>query len=81
MKNFTKELIVSIATEMYKDDGKFFSESYSQSIWEKRGWPEVDDIIIYRLLDSHIKFLRCLDEYNGTEKKLWKKRDILGRIK
>jgi hypothetical protein len=83
MKNYTKEILVAVATEMYHTDGKTHSESYSQKVWVERGWPVVDNDKIYTILDSYIKFLRCTDEYNETETRdsIWQKRDILGRIK
>lgn len=81
MKNFNKELLISIAEEMYRRDGKYYSESYSSVLWKQRGWPEVDNEIIYKLLDSYIRFLRHMDEYNGIQQELWKTKDIFGRIK
>ncbi len=83
MKNFSREMFVAIATEMYHVDSKIYSESYSQSIWEERGWPKVDDKEVYAILDSYIKFLRMMDKYEGKETRdsTWRSRDILGRLK
>lgn len=83
MKNFSRDMFIAIATEMYHIDGKIYSESYSQTLWKERGWPEVDDKEIYVILDSYIKFLRTMDKYEGKETKdsIWRGRDILGRLK
>jgi len=66
MSTLSKEQLIVIAEEMYSD-GTFFSEHYSEYAWKQKGWPPVDDVRIYKILDSYIKFLRTTDEYHGKE--------------
>lgn len=66
MKKYTKDKVVKIAKEMYKE-GTFFSEKYSDDEWNDRGWEEIDDKILYEALDSYIKFLRKMDTYGQKD--------------
>jgi hypothetical protein len=82
MKKISKEEIMKIAQEMYEHDGTYFSERYSSSAWDKRGWPTIDDPIVYKMLDAHIKLLRTYDEYiDENREEPLKRRDIFGRVK
>jgi len=62
----SKDELMKIAEQMHAD-GKIYSESYAPSCWKLHKWPEVDDDIIYKALDDHLRFLRRIDEYNGGD--------------
>lgn len=83
MGKLTRDDIVKIAEQMYREDGTHYSERYSQRVWKSRGWPEIDSDLVYQMLDAHIKFLRTMDQYSGSgsNEDIWRERDILGRVK
>ena len=66
MKKLTRSQINQIALEMF-EEGSYYSESYSKKRWEKNNWPLVDDDILYKILDSKIRFLRLVEEYEPKE--------------
>ena len=65
-KKWTREQLVTVATEMYLD-GTSWSERYNRHLWKSRGWPEADSLTIYESLDAYIKYLRKMDQYEGNE--------------
>ena len=67
MKKFTRNELIEIAKEMH-EEGTRFSERYSPDVWKSRDWPTINDVIVYKVLDSYLKYLRLSDEYHEDKK-------------
>ena len=63
---WTKELIISVATEMY-EDGTSCCERYPERAVISRGWPNIDNEHVISAIDAYLKLLKSLDEYYGKE--------------
>jgi len=80
-KKISKDDIITIAEEMF-EDGTRRCERYSEHMWHKAGWFQVEDDEIYEIIDSYLKFRHHLSSYNTRkEKEIEKEEGIVGRIK